>query len=309
MGVTEVVRGGDLLKSTARQLLIYKALLGDNCVGEAEKVRKKENKENKEEEEGEKDEKERIDECYNTSNGEDIKNGNEKGGGEMIINKKHVRNVELDKPVTFSSSSSSSTSSSTSSSFSSSSSSSSSFSSSSSSFSSSTGPSTTHDSIPFMIPTFYHCDLVRDYNTNKRISKRNQENDNNDITTENSQYQNTSNINQKNHRKGNELNLSSPMHIEDILVQNETENNSGNENGQKNEINCDEIISLNQSIQISSISSSSSSTSSSSSSSSSMNNKMDTSSEKFTLRYLREMGYTPDRIRIEILDITPEFIY
>ena len=53
------------------------------------------------------------------------------------------------------------------------------------------------------------------------------------------------------------------------------------------------------------------STSSSSSSSSSllMNNKMDTSSEKFTLKYLREIGYTPDRIRIEILDLTSDFIY
>ena len=172
-----------------------------------------------------------------------------------------------------------------------------------SSFSSST-PSPVQSAIPFIIPFFYHCDLVRDYNTHKRISKRNQENNNDDISIENSQYRNTSIISQKcNSIKNNALNLSSPIHNKKILIQNENENENENEedSGKKNQSNFNEILSLNQSIQISSISTSSSSLS--------MNNKMDTSSEKFTLKYLREIGYTPDRIRTEILDLTSEFIY
>lgn len=239
MCVSEVVRGGDLLKSTARQLLIYRALIGEGREGgdrrggrEGEEYRKERIKDEKEEVEG-------IEREGMTDEQGNLECGN------------------LNNALPSSASSSSS----------------------------STTHSFVHNSIPFIIPSFFHCELVRDYNTHKRISKRNQENKNDD---NGGNEDNKINMVCENVEENNELLLSSSIH---------NDNEIGNEN------NSCKMIALNQSIQISSTPTSSATTSMS------LNNKMDTSSEMFTLRYLREIGYTPDRIRTEILDLNSDFIY
>lgn len=155
-----------------------------------------------------------------------------------------------------------------------------------SSFSSST-PSPVQSAIPFIIPFFYHCDLVRDYNTHKRISKRNQENNNDDNGVKEGNKMNSTNMICENIKENKELLLFSSIYNEN---ENEDDNNSN------------KMIASNQSIQISSTSTTTTTTIS-------LNNKMGTSSEMYTLRYLREVGYTPDRIRMEILDLNSDFIY
>jgi hypothetical protein len=272
MCVSEVVRGGDLLKSTARQLLMYRALIGGGNDGGGrgsegergggerggggEEYRKERMKDEKEGEEG-------IEREGMTNEQGNLECG--KLNNALPSSTFSTSNLPSSHPLPTSSPSLSSSSSST--------------------------HSSVHNSIPFIIPSFYHCDLVRDYNTHKRISKRNQESNNDDNGVKEDKKINSTNMICENIKENKELLLSSSIHDENIN-ENEDENNSN------------KMIALNQSIQISS-----STTTTTTTTSISLNNKMDTSSEMFTLRYLREIGYTPDRIRGEILDLNSDFIY
>lgn len=255
MCVSEVVRGGDLLKSTARQLLIYRALIGGGRRGGRDGGRedvRREKKGGNRVEKGEREQREK---------------GIEGGSAEEEEGNRTDGNFNDAVP----------------------------------SSSTTTSPSI-QNSLPFIIPSFYHCDLVRDYNTHKRISKRNQDNnqDNNDENgVEEGNVIKSMNMIDENVLENEELLLSSSIDDD-----NEVTSNNGSKD--KNENNSAHVNSLNLSIQISSIPASSTTTTTTSIS---LNNKMDTSSEMFTLRYLREIGYTPDRIKTEILDLNSEFLY
>jgi hypothetical protein len=222
MGVTDVVRGSDLLMSTARQMLLYEALLPRSLV-KGEKIEDPfsltlitapssssslssvesmlANEENKEL-------------VLNIGVNDDEKKYEKMvtNRGEMDIVSTEVRDAP--SPITSSCTSI---------------------------------PSISNINIPIYstyMPTYYHCDLVRDPNTFKRLAKRNQ----NETVSTISYIQNDSDY-------------LYPLTLTPLMP---------------SDVSTNRIMCLN---------------------------KMDHSHDNYTLRSLREHGYTPERIRSEILGL------
>jgi hypothetical protein len=258
MGVTEVVRGGDLLLSTARQILLHRALGGVE-VGEGGG-----------EGEGE---------------GDDIQM---QGDIETNMEREKVTKTLMQAETHFQTLSDTALSPIPPCS---------SLSSSSSlrllpSISPSTTPSPSRFS--FSIPSFYHCDLVRDPATEKRIAKRNQ------TTQDPSECERTgeSTVRSCDSYNGN---TSTEMSKNENEASTQIYNTQGSANvssftGDYLELNDQKTphtLPIATPVTSSTV----------------VPEKMGTNSDMFTLRYLRESGYTPDQIRTEILGLNCDTDY
>ena len=251
MGVTEVVRGGDLLLSTARQILLHRALGGGGVEGGAE-------------------------------------GGVEGGEGEETDmetqTQTHVQtlsnNAHSSIPPPYSSASPSTSSSSSSTS------------------SLHLFPSSLSSPLPlpfpYSIPSYYHCDLVRDPATEKRIAKRNQP------TQDPSECERTADSTVLS-GDSNDINFAIEMSESKNVIPTHLHTtqsstyvstfvgDSSKLHGQK----------IHHTLPIATPATSSTVAP----------EKMGTDSDMFTLRYLRENGYTPDQIRTEILGLTCDTDY
>jgi hypothetical protein len=161
---------------------------------------------------------------------------------------------------------------------------------------SSTKPSITPSPsrFPFSIPSFYHCDLVRDPATEKRIAKRNQ------TTQDPSECERTgeSTVRSCDRDNGNTTTEMSEN-------ENETSTQIYSTQGSPNVSTfTGDNLKLNDQKTPHTLPIATPATSSTV-----VPEKMGTNSDMFTLRYLRENGYTPDQIRTEILGLNCDTDY
>ena len=342
MGISEVVRGSDLLVSTARQLLVHRAFQDAIHIEKEEEVEEEAREE--EEERGKLIEYENSnalesEKAYlyqsragngNGDKGCNIWNEDKDEAGRVEV--KNIDNFVLSdnydrRVISPASSSFSSSSFPASSSFSSSCSPTSS-SSTSLSPSSPSQPSSSSPSFP-TFPLFYHCDLVRDPNTLKRIAKRNQNPTENE--SENGKGKGNQSMNEIENEIINKIKKKND-HVKDFfkekkkidesytnmlqsctdIVDSHTDDCSSLSTDRRPDIMTVKVsiltkpplpVSFPVSISTSSPMILISNTTSNTASAVSAKKKMDSSSDMYTLRSLRERGYTPERIRSEILGL------